>query len=185
MADGKITKKALAESLKALMTETEFRKISIGSICDGCHMNRKSFYYHFEDKYDLVNWIYDTEFVEKMREKTFTDGYLFLYEMCSYFYENRYFYRQALKITGQNCFAEHFRERIIPVLTLRVKEVFKTGSDEFYVNFFADALICAIERWLLAKTVTPPQEFADNLRSLIEKTFKNDRDEAHTVQYLS
>ena len=24
-------------------------------------MNRKSFYYHFKDKYDLVNWIFDTE----------------------------------------------------------------------------------------------------------------------------
>ena len=26
-------------------------------------MNRKSFYYHFKDKFDLVNWIFDVEYL--------------------------------------------------------------------------------------------------------------------------
>ena len=29
-------------------------------------MNRKSFYYHFRDKYDLVNWIFYVDFIERM-----------------------------------------------------------------------------------------------------------------------
>ena len=59
MADSNITKKALAEALKELMEEKSFEKINIGDICEKCEMNRKSFYYHFKDKYDLVNWIFD------------------------------------------------------------------------------------------------------------------------------
>ena len=54
MADSNITKKALAAALKELMEEMPFEKIGIGDICERCGMHRKSFYYHFKDKYDLV-----------------------------------------------------------------------------------------------------------------------------------
>jgi AcrR family transcriptional regulator len=57
VADANITKHALASSLKNLMREKSFDKISVSDICDGCGMNRKSFYYHFKDKYDLATWM--------------------------------------------------------------------------------------------------------------------------------
>ena len=63
MADSNITKRALANELQELMAEQPFEKINVAQICQRCHMNRKSFYYHFRDKYDLVNWIFDTEFI--------------------------------------------------------------------------------------------------------------------------
>lgn len=46
MADSNITKNALASSLKLLMTQKPFSKINVNDICEGCGMNRKSFYYH-------------------------------------------------------------------------------------------------------------------------------------------
>ena len=63
MADSNITKNALANSMKSLMKEKPFDKISVIDICSGCGMNRKSFYYHFKDKYDLVNWIFYMDFI--------------------------------------------------------------------------------------------------------------------------
>ena len=69
MADSNITKKALATALKDLMSEMSFEKITISDICEKCDMNRKSFYYHFKDKYDLVNWIFDTEFMAVVLKK--------------------------------------------------------------------------------------------------------------------
>ena len=93
LADSGITKRALAASLKELMREKPFHKIGIAEICAGCDMNRKSFYYHFKDKYALVNWIFDTE-----------TGLLFrscddraedcLAELCAYLWQNRDFYRK-------------------------------------------------------------------------------------------
>ena len=53
------------------MEEKPFEKISVGDICERCDMNRKSFYYHFRDKYDLVNWIYDREFIAGVSKKEY------------------------------------------------------------------------------------------------------------------
>ena len=58
MADSNITKRALAQALKELMQEKSFEKISISDICDRCQMNRKSFYYHFIDKYDFDYFLF-------------------------------------------------------------------------------------------------------------------------------
>jgi AcrR family transcriptional regulator len=61
MSDSNITKMALADSLKRLMAEKTFSKIRVDDIVNGCGLRRQSFYYHFKDKYDLMNWIYYTE----------------------------------------------------------------------------------------------------------------------------
>ena len=68
MSESQITKKALAEAMKELMSERPMNKINIGDIVERCNMNRQSFYYHFKDKYDLVNWIYYTEFIVKIKD---------------------------------------------------------------------------------------------------------------------
>lgn len=82
MPDSLITKRALASSLKELMKTQPLTKISVGDICEKCGMNRKSFYYHFCDKYDLVNWIFDTEFSE-IRNRP--DHIANFEEICEYF----------------------------------------------------------------------------------------------------
>lgn len=107
MADSNITKQALASALKDLMEETPFEKINIGDICEKCGMNRKSFYYHFRDKYDLVNWIFDTDFIALALNRS-ADRWELIEVVCNYFYENRSFYRKALRVKGQNSFSENF-----------------------------------------------------------------------------
>ena len=77
MADSNITKKALAPALKDLMIDLPFDKINVSDICELCDMNRKSFYYHFKDKYDLVNWVFDTEFMEVVGETECLRGWEF------------------------------------------------------------------------------------------------------------
>ena len=58
MSNSLITKKALAEALKLLMRKTPFSKLSIADICSTAGLSRRSFYRHFRDKYELLNWIY-------------------------------------------------------------------------------------------------------------------------------
>lgn len=176
MADSNITKKALANTLKGLMSEMSFDKINVAQICERCNMNRKSFYYHFKDKYDLVNWIFDIEFISILASENFNnsqvpfeDRWKTLDVLCEVFYANRTFYRKALKIKGQNSFSEHFRECIHPILKQRIE--FYTGittPNDFVINFFSDACVCALERWLSEKNCMPPKEFSSLLKNIIQ-----------------
>lgn len=166
MADSNITKKALAASLKELMNEQPFEKINVGDICERCDMNRKSFYYHFRDKYDLVNWIFDVEFITIVSVDVSENIEELIQLLCNYFYENRTFYRKALQIEGQNCFKDHFREYMRPVIEARMQRYFERGyKEEFFVQFITDASVNAMERWILDLNCMPPEEFTEMLKS--------------------
>lgn len=171
MADSNITKRALAEALKELMEEKSFSKISVADICGRCDMNRKSFYYHFKDKYDLVNWIFDTEFisvVSKNASSSFSAADL-IEALCVYFYKNRSFYRKTLGIQGQNSFTDHFHELLSAFFQSRLRELI--GSDkvtDFQVNFFSDAAVMAFQRWILDKNDMTPEDFITQLDICIQ-----------------
>lgn len=50
------TKRALEESLKRMLLKKPLDKITISDIAEDCGINRMTFYYHFKDIYDLVEW---------------------------------------------------------------------------------------------------------------------------------
>ena len=56
------TKRIIARSLKELSDEKPFDKISVGEIAARSNVNRQTFYYHFQDKYDLLKWIYKEDY---------------------------------------------------------------------------------------------------------------------------
>lgn len=172
-----ITKHALANALRKLLEQMPFSKISVSHICEECGMNRKSFYYHFQDKYDLVNWIFDTEIEQILKEKAVGTSeevpfsWDVLEKICAYFYEHRTFYSKVLQIEGQNSLAEHLREILVPVnrKLLEVAEVEADAAHEtFYIHFFSDAFMAALVRWLDEKECVSPEEFIDLLRSSVE-----------------
>ena len=51
-----VTKRALEPSLKSLLLQKPLRKITVTDITEDCGINRMTFYYHFKDIYDLVEW---------------------------------------------------------------------------------------------------------------------------------
>lgn len=168
MPDSNITKNALAASMKKLMSERPFAKISVGDICDDCGMNRKSFYYHFKDKYDLVNWIFYADFIGRIQVDSYENEWELLDELCRYFYSEREFYRNALQIEGQNSFKEYFYEVLQPIVLFFVQNVLETGErKDFYVTFFCDGFLAAIMRWLKEGSKITPGEFLEDLHTII------------------
>lgn len=170
MSGSYTTKNSLAASFKALMAQKPFQKISVGDICDNCGMNRKSFYYHFKDKYDLTNWIFIHEFAIPQAEKGTgrDDTWNLLESLVEYFYENRAFYHNALSVTGQNCFREYFREFFVPQAALRLKDALpKSPFAELTVRYFSDAVLNAIFSWLDLYSEIPPAVFIDLVRDSI------------------
>ena len=77
MKEYTITKDAIANAFKELMKIKSFDKISISDITNSCKLNRQTFYYHFQDKYELMNWIYYNEIflplVDNLSEDTYEE----------------------------------------------------------------------------------------------------------------
>lgn len=174
MADSNITKRALAQALKELLLTQNFDKISVGGICEKCGMNRKSFYYHFKDKYDLVNWIYYTDFVTVVKEDETITHMELLEKICTYFYDNRLFYQKTFMVEGQNSFTDYFSAILQAIITESITERIPTASSiELFSEFYTDAFVCAIKKWLYKKNCMPPGQFTEFLRQCIHIVAQN------------
>ena len=79
-----ITKRALEQSLKNLLLKKPLTKITINDITEDCGINRMTFYYHFKDIYDLVEWSCLEDARKALEEKktyeTWQQGFIQLFE---------------------------------------------------------------------------------------------------------
>lgn len=79
-----ITKYALENSLKNLLLQKPLDKITISDITDDCGISRMTFYYHFKDIYDLVEWSCFEDARKALQEnktyETWQQGYLQIFE---------------------------------------------------------------------------------------------------------
>jgi Transcriptional regulator len=79
------TKRALEESLKRMLLKKPLDKITISDIAEDCGINRMTFYYHFKDIYDLVEWSFIEDAAKALDGKksydTWQQGFLQIFQM--------------------------------------------------------------------------------------------------------
>lgn len=166
MSEACNTKHELAAAFKTLLCQKAFGKISVEEICSQCKLNRKSFYYHFRDKYDLVIWIFETEFMSVLDRDRLHSEWDFILTLCGYFEANRMYYRRVMAVDGQNSLEEYIRALVQPALTQLMPSLCSDNIRfAFYVHFYSDAFIASLRRWLNDQPDLSAQEFVDLLRS--------------------
>ena len=69
------TKMALGNALKKLTHEKPFDHISVSDITSKCNLNRQTFYYHFQDKYECLEWIYLHDCLEPITHGITTENW--------------------------------------------------------------------------------------------------------------
>lgn len=111
------TKRALAASLKKLMTKKSLSKITINEIVRDCGVNRNSFYYHFEDIYALFKWMLEQEAVEVVKQfdlvMDYREAILFI---MNYVAENKHIVNGAYDAMGREGLKRFFM-RILSTLS--------------------------------------------------------------------
>lgn len=179
MPDSNITKKVLSAALKQLMDTESFEKVTVSDICEACGVSRKTFYYHFQDKYELAEWVFNTEFIAVLKKTNPTDQWETIDAICRYFYGERKFYSGLLAYDGQNSFREYFQsflfqtleQRILPDMP-RIRFVAEDEglspdeAKEFFLHFFSDSILVAIFRWITYGRKIPPEQFVALLKSV-------------------
>lgn len=147
------TKRVLAEALKESMKQKAFPKITVSELVQRCGMNRKTFYYHFEDIYALLKWVLEEESIAVVKEfdllADYEEAIVFVMD---YVEENEHILSCAYDSIGRDelkrffCadFLEISRSLIEQAETVSGKALdraYKEFLAQFYVSAVADVLI--------------------------------------------
>lgn len=177
MSSSLITKKALANSLKELMKDISLNKISVKQIVEDCGLNRQTFYYHFQDIFDLIEWIYRTEAVQSISQyrsyDTWTDGF---YKIFIYIENNKAFCLNTLNSLGRNHLDMYLYAVTNELLMGVVNEVsynmnVNEEDKKFIANFYTHAFTGLVIQWMKEGMKENPKIIIEKLSELIEGNF--------------
>lgn len=172
------TKKTLAESLKKAMRTKPFSKITVSEIINDCGVNRKTFYYHFEDIYALLKWMFEEEAIEVVRHFDLSNDYEEAIRfVMNYVEQNDFIINCAYDSIGRDGMLRFLQADFMSVITstidMKLHEAGKTIDKEFkeYVaKFYTEALAGMIIDWAKNKDKTDRVRIAKYLTAIIEFT---------------
>jgi len=169
------TKQLLTNSLKKLMAQKPLNKISIREICEGCGVNRQTFYYHFGDIYEQVKWMYEQEAISLLRKN---EGFLIwqdgLLQLFHYIDDNRAVCMCALKSLGREHLKQFFHKDVHDIIQKAVctannaLPVVPKKHEDFLIEFYTAAIVGLLENWFLGDIMETPEEIIENLDRVIK-----------------
>ena len=171
---GYAAKVEICSALKGLMAHKPLNKITVAEVMKTCGMARQHFYYHFEDIYDAVRWMFEEEAVALLREHEgvmlWQDGFLQLFQ---YLQENRAVCLCALHSMSREHLKDFFRTDLQAIIQNTIREIaaeLRYPASEREVTLltkvYVGALASMMEDWLLGEIQESPEEliqFVDQL----------------------
>ncbi|MEG2353316.1 MAG: TetR/AcrR family transcriptional regulator [Clostridium sp.] len=148
------TKSLLGIALKKYMSVKPLEKITIQEIVDECNLNRRTFYYHFQDIYQLLEWVYKEDTLNKLEinnsYNTWQEGLIYLF---NYIEKEGEVYLCAFKSLGR----PHL-EKFMYSVTYRVTReiideitpdlIVENKYKDFVAHYYALSLVGIVINWL-------------------------------------
>lgn len=173
------TKRKLADALKRLMCERAFEKITIQDIVDLCNMNRRTFYYHFKDIYELLEWFYHEEALKQLEINstydTWTNEVLYLF---NYIEANKKSTLCAFKSLARQYLEDFVYKTIFPVVRNVVSDVavdyrVKESEKDFIAHFYTVSLLGIMNHWIKSDFTPDPMEITNMTKIMVQGTMRN------------
>ena len=159
-----VTKRALEQSLKNLLLKKPLTKITINDIAEDCGINRMTFYYHFKDIYDLVEW--------SCLEDAWQQGFLQIFEAVQ---ENRPFIMNVYRCVH----AEQVEKYLQPLVDRLLLDVIneevgamkvRDEDKQFIAQVYSYIFIGLMLDWIKDDMREDPRQIVDRLAKLIRGT---------------
>ena len=174
------TKQALAAALKELMAQKPIENITIHDLTEHCGIRRQTFYYHFEDVYDLLRWMFQEEGIPLLEQQKgallWQEGLLQLFR---YIEENRAVCLCALKSVGRKELKRFFEADIHAIIYRTVEQLGNevgaiqagvTKDDvDLLTHFYVLACVGLLESWLLGEIDRTPEELIAFLDRILKE----------------
>lgn len=169
-----ITKRALEASLKNMLLKKPLNKITIADIAEDCGINRMTFYYHFKDIYDLVEWACEEDAKKALEGKTTADtwqqGLLHIFEAVL---ENKPFILNVYHCVSREQ-VENYLYRLTRDLLISVVEEQATGlcisaeDKRFIADFYKYAFVGLMLDWVKHGMKDNPHSLVDRISTLMQ-----------------
>jgi AcrR family transcriptional regulator len=169
------THKLLWEALLALMAEQAFEVISVRDICDHAMVHRTTFYKHFEDKYDLLEWgmeqTHEILMAQLEQQGKRSSPALFF----EYVAKQERFYRVMLCGKGVGSFQARLRTYFAETVAAEMQRLERTGQtlpvpQPVLAHFYAGAIVNTLTWWLSDGLRYPPEQMGTYLSHLLGQT---------------
>lgn len=175
------TKKLLSESLKKAMRNKAFSKITVSEIITDCGVNRKTFYYHFEDIYALLKWMFEEEAIEVVRHfDLLVDYEEAIRFVMKYVDENDYIISCAYDSIGRDEMKRFFYKDFVGVVASVIDAAeagFKKKIDpdfkKFAAKFYTEAIAGMLIDWVKEKDKTDRQKTVGYMTAIIETALES------------
>ena len=163
------TDQVLADSLKALVVQKPVEKITIKEITDKAGVIRPTFYNHFQDKYELLEWIIREEILAPAHPliKNGLTNQAVLLVFTSLMREKE-FYSRLSRMDGPVTFEDLVVKCIKEVLTEIFAEHPRSKNGRFpwmtvdmLAEYYARSMCFAVKVWIRQGMTVPAQEMAD------------------------
>lgn len=170
------TKQELAASLKKFMAIKPLNKISVSEIVADCNVNRKTFYYHFTDIYDLLKWMLEQEAVTVVKSYDLhTDYEAAMRFVIDYIEKNAHILNCAYSSMGREQMKLILKKDFIEVIT-SVVEGFEHEMDlalapdykDFVCEFYTEAMAAV----LVSMFADPEKRSSDTLVAYMSSLIK-------------
>lgn len=169
-----VTKRALEQSLKNLLLKKPLTKITVGDITEDCGINRMTFYYHFKDIYDLVEWSCLEDAKRALEEKktydTWQQGFLQIFKAVQ---ENKPFILNVYRCVHREQ-VEKYLQPLVDQLLLDVINEEATGiivrdeDKQFIAKVYSYMFIGLMLDWIKDDMREDPKQIVDNLSKVIK-----------------
>ena len=169
-----VTKRALEQSLKNLLLKKPLTKITINDIADDCGINRMTFYYHFKDIYDLVEWscLEDAKRAldKKRTYETWQQGLLQIFEAVL---DNKPFILNVYRCVHREQVEKYLQpladRLLLDVIDEKSSEMTVRDEDkQFIAQIYSYILIGIMLDWIKDDMHEDPQQIVDRLAKLIK-----------------
>ena len=154
----------LADSVKECMRTTPVDKITVKNIVEECGTTRQTFYRHFLDKYDLINWYFDklvqVSFDRMGQGTTVYDG---LVKKFHFIRQERVFFCGAFRSDDRNSLKEHDFDLILQFYLDKIMEKTHQVPDEeirFLLEMYCSGSVYMTVKWVLTGMKFTPEELA-------------------------
>ena len=169
-----VTKRALEESLKRMLLKKPVNKITISDITEDCGISRMTFYYHFKDIYDLLEWCCLEDAAKALDGKktydTWQEGFLQIFRAVL---ANQPFVQNVYQSVSREK-VETYLHALTHNLVIGVVEEKAQGMEvrdedkEFIADFYKFAFVGLMLDWIKKGMKKDPQQIIDRLSILIE-----------------